>query len=66
MLQTPGAEALLQDAGAMPAEAEALMDAGDWRNGSEKGWPAFPLSSQIPPNHHTQNPHKSPPPPGEG
>ena len=66
MLPNPGAEALMQDAGAMQAEAEALMDAGDWRNGSEKGWLAFRPSSQIPPNHHTQNLHKSPPPPGEG
>ena len=32
------AEALMQDARAMQAEGVRLMDAGDWRNGSEKGW----------------------------
>ena len=32
------AEALIQDARAMQAEGVRLMDAGDWRNGSEKGW----------------------------
>ena len=28
----------MQDAHAMQAEGVRLMDAGDWRNGSEKGW----------------------------
>ena len=32
------AEALMEDARAMQAEGVRLMDAGDWRNGSEKGW----------------------------
>ena len=32
------AEAVMQDARAMQAEGVRLMDAGDWRNGSEKGW----------------------------
>ena len=32
------AETLMQDARAMQAEGVRLMDAGDWRNGSEKGW----------------------------
>ena len=32
------AEALMQDARAMQAEGVQMMDAGDWRNGSEQGW----------------------------
>ena len=32
------AEALMQDARAMQAEGVRLMDAGDWRDGAEKGW----------------------------
>ena len=32
------AEAVMQNALAMQAEGVRLMDAGDWRNGSEKGW----------------------------
>ena len=32
------AEALMHDARAMQAEGVRLMDAGDWRNGSEQGW----------------------------
>ena len=38
MLDNPGAEALLQDARDAYAKAEALMAAGDWRDGAEKGW----------------------------
>ena len=38
MLNHPGAEALMQDARAMQARAEELMDAGDWRDAAEKGW----------------------------
>ena len=38
MPQNPGAAALMPDARATPAKAEALMHAGDWRNGSEKDW----------------------------
>ena len=32
------AEALMQDARAMQAEGVRLIDAGDWRDGAEKGW----------------------------
>ena len=32
------AEAVMQNARAMQAEGVRLMDAGDWRNGSERGW----------------------------
>ena len=32
------AEALMQDARAMQAEGVRLVDAGDWRDGAEKGW----------------------------
>ena len=32
------AETLMQEARAMQAEGVRLMDAGDWRNGAEKGW----------------------------
>ena len=38
MLDNPGAEALMQDARDAYARAEALMAAGDWRDGAEKGW----------------------------
>ena len=38
MLKNADAQTLMQDARTIHAEAEALMDAGDWRNGSEKGW----------------------------
>ena len=38
MLDNPGAEALMQDARDAYAKAEALMAAGDWRDGAEKGW----------------------------
>ena len=38
MLDNPGAEALMQDARAMQARAEALLAAGDWRDGAEKAW----------------------------
>ena len=38
MLKTPDAQTLMQDARAMQTDAEALLSAGDWRNGSEKGW----------------------------
>ena len=38
MLNNPGAEALMQDARAMQARAEALLAAGDWRDGAEKAW----------------------------
>ena len=38
MLNNPGAEALMQDARDAYARAEALMAAGDWRDGAEKGW----------------------------
>ena len=41
MLKNPGAEALMQDARDAYAKAEALMAAGDWRDGAEKGWLAF-------------------------
>ena len=41
MLDNPGAEALMQDARDAYARAEALMAAGDWRDGAEKGWLAF-------------------------
>ena len=41
MLNNPGAEALMQDARDAYARAEALMAAGDWRDGAEKGWLAF-------------------------
>ena len=41
MLNNPGAEALMQDARDAYAKAEALMAAGDWRDGAEKGWLAF-------------------------
>ncbi len=32
------AEALMQDAREMQAEGTRMIDAGDWRNGSEQGW----------------------------
>ena len=32
------AEALMQDARAMQAEGVRMIDAGDWRDGAEKGW----------------------------
>ena len=32
------AETLMQDARAMQAEGVRQMDAGDWRDGAEKGW----------------------------
>ena len=38
MLKNLGAEALMQDARAMQAEGVRLMDAGDWRDGADKGW----------------------------
>ena len=38
MLDNPGAEALMQDARDAYAKAEALLAAGDWRDGAEKGW----------------------------
>ena len=38
MLKNADAQTLMQDARTMQAEAARLMDAGDWRNGSEKGW----------------------------
>ena len=38
MLNNPAAEALMQDARAMQARAEALLAAGDWRDAAEKGW----------------------------
>ena len=38
MLNNPDAEALMQDARAMQARAEALLAAGDWRDGAEKAW----------------------------
>ena len=38
MLNNPDAEALMQDARAMQARAEALLAAGDWRDAAEKGW----------------------------
>ena len=37
-LKNLDAEALMQDARAMQAEGVRLMDAGDWRDGAEKGW----------------------------
>ena len=41
MLDNPGAETLMRDARDAYAKAEALMAAGDWRDGAEKGWLAF-------------------------
>ena len=38
MLDNPGAEALMQDARDAYAKAEALLAAGDWRDGAEKAW----------------------------
>ena len=38
MLNNPGAEALMQDARTIHAEATRMIDAGDWRNAAEKGW----------------------------
>ena len=38
MLKTPGAETLMQDARAIHAEATRIVNAGDWRNASEKAW----------------------------
>ena len=38
MLNNPDAEALMQDARAMQARAEALLAAGDWRDAADKGW----------------------------
>ncbi len=38
MLNNPDAEALMQDARAMQARAEALLAAGDWRDAAEKAW----------------------------
>ena len=38
MLDNPAAEALMQDARAMQARAEALLAADDWRDGAEKAW----------------------------
>ena len=38
MLNNPNAEALMQDARAMQARAEALLAAGDWRDAADKGW----------------------------
>ena len=38
MLDNPAAEVLMQDARAMQARAEALLAAGDWRDGAEKAW----------------------------
>ena len=38
MLKNADALTLMQDARTIHAEAARLMDAGDWRNGSEKGW----------------------------
>ena len=32
------AEALMQDAREMQAEGVRMIDAGDWRDGAEKGW----------------------------
>ena len=39
-LKNPDAEALIQDARAMQAEAARMIDAGDWRDGAGKGWVA--------------------------
>ena len=38
MLKNAEAETLMQDARTIHAEAARLIDAGDWRNASEKGW----------------------------
>ena len=38
MLKNAEAETLMQDARTIHAEATRLIDAGDWRNASEKGW----------------------------
>ena len=37
-LKNLDAETLMHDAREAQAEGVRLMDAGDWRNGSEKGW----------------------------
>ena len=38
MLKNADAETLMQDARTIHAEAARLIDAGDWRNASEKAW----------------------------
>ena len=38
MLKNADAETLMQDARAMQAEGVRMIDAGDWRDGAEKGW----------------------------
>ena len=38
MLKNRDAETMMQDARDMQAEAVRRIDAGDWRDGAEKGW----------------------------
>ena len=38
MLKNADAETLMQDARAIHAEATRIVNAGDWRNASEKAW----------------------------
>ena len=38
MLKNPDAQTLMQDARTTHAEATRMIDAGDWRNASEKAW----------------------------